>query len=202
MQKSVFRPYQLISPFFLATGLLALTLISFHLSNHNTAHAATTASPLDVVISEVAWMGTAVSANDEWLELYNNMGSSVDLTGWTLNAADGTPSIGLSGSIPANSYFLLERTDDSTVPGVSADLLYTGALVNDGEDLVLRDGAAAVVDRVDSSGGWFSGHNAGRVPMVRVDTQLDGSQATNWSYNPRCGSATNTLGISRTCTLT
>ncbi len=115
-------------------------------------------------------MGTAVSSSDEWIELYNNTVSAVDLTGWTLNAADGTPGIALSGSIPANGYFLLERTDDNTVPGVTADLLYTGALGNDGEDLVLRDDASAVVDRVDSSAGWFSGHADGRVPMARVDT--------------------------------
>lgn len=25
----------------------------------------------DVVINEIAWMGTIASANDEWLELYN-----------------------------------------------------------------------------------------------------------------------------------
>lgn len=186
----------------LAISLLTLTLVSFNLSNRNTAHAATTATPLDVAISEVAWMGTAVSSSDEWIELYNNTGNPVDLTGWTLNAADGTPGIALSGSIPANGYFLLERTDDSTVPGVTADLLYTGALGNGGEDLVLRDDASAVVDRVDSSAGWFSGHADGRVPMVRLDTTLDGSQANNWEYNPRCGSATNSAGISHMCTLT
>ncbi len=202
MQRTVSRKSQLLSSFLLAIGLLALTLVSFHRSSGNTAHAATTASPLDVAISEIAWMGTAVSSSDEWIELYNNTGSAVDLTGWTLNAADGTPGIALSGSIPANGYFLLERTDDSTVPGVMADLLYTGALTNDGEDLVLRDDASAVVDRVDSSAGWFSGHADGRVPMARVDTTQDGSKVNNWDYNPRCGSATNTLGISRTCTLT
>ena len=202
MHKKVSRKFQLLFPFVLAIGLLALTLVSFHLSNRNTVHAAATASPRDVAISEIAWMGTAVSSLDEWIELYNNTGSSVDLAGWTLAAADGTPGIALSGNIPANGYFLLERTDDSTVPGVTADLLYTGALGNGGEDLVLRDGASSVVDRVDSSAGWFSGHADGHVPMVRVDTTQDGSQADNWDYNPRCGSATNTLGVSRTCTLT
>ena len=63
MQRTVSRKFQLLSPFLLAIGLLALTLVSFHLSSGNTVHAAATASPLDVVISEIAWMGTAVSAN-------------------------------------------------------------------------------------------------------------------------------------------
>jgi len=157
---------------------------------------------LNVVVSEIAWMGTTDSHNDEWIELYNNTSSPIDLTDWTLDAADGTPAITLTGSVPAGGYFLLERTDDTTVPGVPADKIYTGALVNDGEDLVLRDDVSTIVDRVDCASGWFAGHNAGRVPMMRVDTSTGGSQTGNWTYNPRCGTATNSAGISRTCTLT
>ncbi|MBN1935638.1 MAG: lamin tail domain-containing protein, partial [Anaerolineae bacterium] len=156
----------------------------------------------DVVISEIAWMGTAVSSDDEWIELYNNTSSPINLTGWMLTAADGTPSIALAGTIPAGGYFLLERTDDTTVLGVTADQLYTGASGNDGENLVLRDNASNIIDQVNCGIGWFSGHTDGRVPMVRVSTTSDGSQASNWTYNPRCGTATNSAGISRTCTLT
>jgi len=160
------------------------------------------ATYLDVVISEIAWMGTTVSATAEWLELYNNTASTVDLTGWTLRATDSTPSITLSGSIPPYSYYLLERSSDSTIPEVVADLTYSGALSNDGENLELRDAANLVIDALDCSAGWFSGHADGRVPMVRVDTLVGGSEATNWTYNPRCGSPTNSAGISHTCTLT
>jgi phosphatidylserine/phosphatidylglycerophosphate/cardiolipin synthase-like enzyme len=38
--------------------------------------------------------------------------------------------------------------------------------------------------------------------MVRVDAGVSGSQAGNWTYNPRCGSASNSAGISHTCPLT
>jgi hypothetical protein len=166
------------------------------------APAAPQASPLDVVISEIAWMGTTTSSSDEWIELYNNTASSIDLSGWTLNAANGSPSISLIGTIPTGGHFLLERTNDDSVPDVPADLIYSGGLGNDGEDLILRDGSSAVIDRVDCSAGWFSGHEAGRVPMVRVSTTVSGSIASNWTYNPRCGSATNSNGITRTCELT
>ena len=57
--------------------------------------AATGAAALHVVISEIAWMGTTASDDDEWIELHNNTRSDFDLTGWTLQAADGTPSITL-----------------------------------------------------------------------------------------------------------
>jgi hypothetical protein len=166
------------------------------------ALAAPQAAPLDVVVSEIAWMGTTASSNDEWIELYNTTGGPVDLTGWTLSAADSNPSIILNGTIPAGGHFLLERTDDDTVPGVPADQIYTGALGNDGEDLVLRDGASNIVDHVDCSAGWFSGHSDGRVPMVRVSTTASGSLTSTWTYNPRCGTATNSMGISHTCVLT
>ncbi len=156
----------------------------------------------DVVISEIAWMGTTTSSDDEWIELYNNTSNPINLAGWTLAAADGTPSIALAGTIPAGGYFLLERTDDTTVPGVVADQLYTGALGNDGENLILRDDTSTVIDQVNCSVGWFSGHTDGRVPMMRISTTADGNQAGNWTYNPRCGTATNSAGISHTCTLT
>jgi hypothetical protein len=55
-------------------------------------------APLDVVINEVAWSGTACSTYDEWIELYNNTGSPIDLNGWTLQ-----------GTIPAHGSYLLER---------------------------------------------------------------------------------------------
>ncbi|MCR4407064.1 MAG: lamin tail domain-containing protein [Anaerolineae bacterium] len=93
----------------------------------------------DVVINEVAWMGTAASAQDEWIELRNNTDQDIDLNGWTLAAADGSPTIALTGTIPAGGYYLLERTDDTTVSNIPADQVYTGDLNNNGEVLVLRN---------------------------------------------------------------
>jgi phosphatidylserine/phosphatidylglycerophosphate/cardiolipin synthase-like enzyme len=163
---------------------------------------AAAAASLTVVIKEVAWMGTTTSVNHEWLSLYNNTDGAIDLTGWTLTAADGTPAIALSGVIPAQGHFLLERTSDSSVPGVPADLIYTGALGDNGEDLLLRDAGSNLIDRVNSSAGWFAGHKDGRVPMLRLDTTADGSLPDNWQHNPRCGTATNSAGLTHTCTLT
>ena len=138
-----------------------------------------TESPRDVVISEIAWMGTTTSSDDEWIEPYsNNTGSDIDLTNWTLSATDGTPSITLAGTIPAGGYYLLERTDDTTVPGVAADQTYSGGLHNDGEQLFLRDASSTLIDEVDCTGGWYAGHNDAKVPMVRVNTLLPGTTST------------------------
>ena len=120
-----------------------------------------------VEISEVAWMGTANSAQDEWLELYSPNGAQLE--GWTLVAADGGMTINLSGQISAGGYFLIERTDDSTVPDVSADLIvpFGNGLNNNGEHLILKDSYGAVVDSVDASSGWPAGDNSTKETMQK-----------------------------------
>ncbi len=128
-------------------------------------------------------MGTLHSANHEWIELYNGSDSSVDLSGWTLWAEDGIPKISLSGSIPGQGYFLLERSSDSTVnfdPPVLSDLIYTGALVDAGEILVLRDASGTEIDRVDS---WYFGAVAGRISMERISFLEPGTEEVNWADN-------------------
>jgi len=134
----------------------------------------------EVVINEIAWMGTAVSANDEWLELKNNTDQEIDLTGWTLKATDGTPEMALSRTIPAGGYFLLERTDDSSVPDIAADQIYSGALSNAGENLELRDGQNNLIDSVNCSEGWFAGNNSSKQTMERKNPQATGSDSANW----------------------
>ena len=71
------------------------------------AGVATGADAGDVVIYEIAWMGTSASTSEEWIELFNTTGSSIDLSGWILAASDGTPSVSLSGTIGANSNVLV-----------------------------------------------------------------------------------------------
>jgi hypothetical protein len=105
-------------------------------------------------ISEVAWMGSTVSANHEWIELANSSDLSVSVDGYTLT--DGASlSITLAGSIPGGGYGVLERTSDESAPG-TALLVYTGALVNTGTTLTLRDGQGAIVDQVVGGENWSS----------------------------------------------
>ena len=93
----------------------------------------------DIIINEIAWMGTENSANDEWIELYNNSTEQVILYEWKLVATDGSPTITLSGIITGGGFFILERSDESTLPGITADIIYTGSLSNSGEVLQLKN---------------------------------------------------------------
>src|SRR3989338_780318 len=101
-----------------------------------------------VKINEIAWMGTSVSANNEWIELKNDGNETVDALGWRLEWNDAKSGITfddkkcVNTKIAANNFLLLERTSDETVLGISADCIYTGALSNGGELLVLKNAVA------------------------------------------------------------
>jgi hypothetical protein len=121
------------------------------------------------VINEIAWMGTTASASDEWIELKNTGDQPVDLSGWTLSSADAKLHVSLDRSIPARGFYLLERTDDTSVAGISADLIYTGALSNAGEGLALNDRSGAAVDTADFSSGWPAGDSTSKKTMERTE---------------------------------
>ena len=121
----------------------------------------------NVFINEIAWMGSSTSANDEWIELFNSTQEAIDLSGWRIEAEDGSPSILLSGTIAPSGYFLLERTDDTTVPEVKANFIYSGALENGGEQFSVLDSYGNIVDEVDGSKGWPAGDSRARQTMER-----------------------------------
>ncbi|MCH8878091.1 MAG: lamin tail domain-containing protein, partial [Chloroflexi bacterium] len=123
--------------------------------------------PQTILINELAWAGTTASSSDEWIELQNQTDSAIDLAGWRLTD-DGDIKVALGGTIPAFGYFLLERTDDTTIADISADQIYTGSLVNGGERLELLDPSGAVVDTANAGGGgWPAGEAGSRRSMER-----------------------------------
>jgi len=107
----------------------------------------------NVSISEVAWMGSHESANHEWIELFNS-GESISVEGWTLGDG-GNLTITLSGTIPANTYAVLERNrSDEGSTSVTPFLNYAGALVNSGATLTLLRADGSVADQVSGGENW------------------------------------------------
>jgi hypothetical protein len=138
------------------------------------------ATSLDVVINEIAWMGSPVSSYDEWIEVYNDTGDIISLDGWKIKAADGTLEIYLNGDLPGKSFYLLERTDDNSVPDKEADLIYKGALKNEGETLALYDNSDNLMDSVNCHAGWFAGNNETKQTMERKTSEFPGDSPDNW----------------------
>jgi hypothetical protein len=131
-----------------------------------------------VRFSEVAWMGSAASSADEWIELTNDGTLTQDLSGWTIVGKGGKTVVSLSGSVPPGGYFLIERGDDETVPSVAADLAlpFGKGIGNDGETLKLKDGSGSVIDTVVGGKNW---KNIGGDNKTKETAQLvDGTWVT------------------------
>ncbi|MGI9118318.1 MAG: lamin tail domain-containing protein, partial [Minisyncoccia bacterium] len=136
-------------------SLLGLCFLFF---NFNKAYA-------DVYINEIAWMGDSVSSTNEWLELYNDGTIDVDLEGWSIVSEDGSPNISINGAansiIGSKKYYLIERTDDTTVPNVTADFVtaFGSGLSNSGEKIFLKKPDGTIVETLDFKTGWPAGVN-------------------------------------------
>ncbi len=134
------------------------------------------AAHADVIITEVAWMGTANSQYSEWVELYNDGGASVNLAGWKLyESGSSTLVFTFTKSIAAGGYLLLERTTASSpdaVTGINdeAGAFGGGGFANTGENLVLKDRGGNTMDTLDFLSGWPAGDATTKETM-----QWDGS---------------------------
>jgi hypothetical protein len=146
---------------------------------------------LDVVINEIAWMGTENSANDEWIELYSNLSSPIDISEWKIASNDKTPNILLENKILPKGFFILERTDDTTLPNIKANLIYKGSLNNDGEYLRLIDANGKIIDEIDCSKKWFFGDNQTKRTMERKNALINGNDLSNWQTSQDSGGTPN-----------
>jgi len=152
----------------------------------------------NVVVNEIAWMGTTNSASDEWIELYST--DTADLTDWHLITEDGAMDIALSGSITAGGYVLIERTDDTTVPDISADIIapFGSGLSNNGEVLILKNSSGTEVDKVHTESppvgeGWPAGDNITKETMQKSGGAWITAMATPKAANISAGSSKNNL---------
>jgi len=143
---------------------------------------------LEVVINEIAWAGTHNEySTDEWIELFNNTTSSIDLSEWQIkiNGEDIKISNYINTIIKPQDYYLLERSDDNTIKEIQADAIFlsTSGLKNSGAILELFDNTGKKIDEVDCLDGWFDGDTAKYRSMERIDSKVDGNSADNWQTN-------------------
>jgi hypothetical protein len=146
-----------------------------------------------VILSEIAWMGTAQSASDEWIELMNRSGTPVDIGGWQLLDRGGQIKVVISHDARLTGdkpYYLLERTNDDSVPGVDADEIYVGALSNSGEAIRVFDEQCDLIDEVIARTGWPAGDASQKRTMERGPVDL------SWrTHNGAADGASGFLGL-------
>ncbi len=139
----------------------------------------------DVVINEVSWMGTDHSSSDEWVELYNNTDSDIDMSGWTMEDDAGPIDMSFSGVIiPSRGYIIIENSED-TVDDVTGGLIDSSiGFSNTGEKLVLKDNFGSVIDTVGvTATAWYAGTSSPNFTMERKNPMKSGTDATNWATN-------------------
>ena len=144
---------------------------------------------IPIAINEIAWMGTNASTFDEWLELKNNTGHTIDLSQWVLGSRDDAPYIILSGSIAPHEYRVIERRANTIVVNAEVSVYGNGssqwALGNGGEELVLSR-ASTTLDKTPEiiGGNWTAGDNASstnRKTMERYNPKSFGDNPENWT---------------------
>ncbi|PIT90931.1 hypothetical protein COU17_03170 [Candidatus Kaiserbacteria bacterium CG10_big_fil_rev_8_21_14_0_10_49_17] len=142
-----------------------------------------------VAISEVAWMGTEASAEDEWMEVYNRTPLTIDLSSLSIVSADGDVEFALSGTLGGGEYQLIERDDDTAVSSQPAGTIASFSLDDSGEELRLVHGLGTATTTLDQTpevatcSGWCAGLLSEMRSMERADFDADGSLESSWWSN-------------------
>ncbi len=152
-----------------------------------------------LMIAQVAYDTPGTDSVEEFVDLYNPNGASVDLGGWSLADNAGSWTFPGGTTIAAGSYLTVARDTsgfaalhgfDPDVSGMSI------ALNNGGDKLDLRDDTGATVDHVaweSFEAGWTITAPIGD-SIERVDLSSDSDTAADWGVtspaSPRGGPTT------------
>jgi len=139
------------------------------------------ASTGDVVISEIMYNNPGTD-DYEFIELYNNASSAVDLNGWSFVQ-------GVTFTFPAHTLapgdFVLVAIDSAAFETAFGKTAYqwTGGLNNGGETIKLVDGAGTFVDSVayDDANGWPTTPDGFGPSLVLCDYGSDNNDPANWA---------------------
>ncbi len=137
----------------------------------------------DVVITEIMYNPPEIG-NDvlEFIELYNNGSTAVNLIGYTFTSGVDYTFPGFN--LGAGEYVVVavDSALFETNFGVSAFQWESGALSNSGELIALANGDGVVVDSVDFSdgNGWPSSADGEGASLVLCDVSSDNNDAANW----------------------
>lgn len=150
-----------------------------------------------IVISEVFYDTPGTDSDEEWIELFNAGGSTVDISGWTITDNNGTGSTYTysNGVSLAAGTFYTVATDQSGFNSLYGknpdDSGSIPALNNGGDTIILKDGQGSTVDEVAWEGGASSGIPSGwgsssnpsastGSSIVRSDPFVDTDAYSDW----------------------
>lgn len=154
------------------------------------------AAPLNVVINEIAWMGSKIEGVEsknwgryEWLELYNTTEQEIDISGWKLENAKAKKETLIIpvGKIKPESYFLICQKEIGNCDLIESKLSLHNEYNKNGK-LILKAPAENLIDAAPEANKpkWPGGDNETKQTMERKNPQSPGSDSLNWqtSRNP------------------
>ena len=136
-----------------------------------------------IVINEIHYDPDIKTQPAEFVELYNNGATAVDLSGWRF--ADGIDFTFPSGvTIPAGGYVLVAQNPATVLSkwGRTAYGPYSGQLSNTGERLLLQDRDGVTADQVNYQAG-FPWPTVGETPgfsIELINPSMDNDLGGNW----------------------
>lgn len=168
-------------------GSLALLIFGFFIFGSNLPSAS--ADSPSIVINEIMYHPESGVDNDEFLEIHNTTGATVDLTDWCFTA--GISLCFSSGTtIASGAYAIISPNAAHTLStyGVATIGTYTGKLDNGGETLTLTDNNSNIINSItyDDTPPWPTSPDGEGPSMVLKDPSKDNTLATSWAACP-CG---------------
>jgi hypothetical protein len=158
-----------------------------------------------VTINEVMYNPASSNGGNEWIELYNNEGSAIDISGWTIDRAKSSTSTwNTRYTIPSST--TIASGEFLVIGGETvgfADLNLSGSTLdfgNSNDAVRLADDSATVVDTVvygsDNADGWLDDNGSTASPAApasegsSIARTLDGSDTNDSSVDFAAGTAT------------
>lgn len=146
---------------------------------------------LDIVINEIAWMGSEVGWRDEWIELRNMTDRDIDLSGWVIeNASKNHGSLEIPQDVKytilSNGYYLISyysKADNLLEPKTALNVIVDWRVKNmgiisfannykDNGQLRLKDNYGTLIDQTPSptDNNWPAGDNKTKQTMERTNS--------------------------------
>lgn len=140
----------------------------------------------EVVINELAWAGSSLSAQDEWIELKNTTDTEIDISGWQLTKNTGEEQLMITipegSSVPPGGYFLISNYPaGESVLAIEPDLVDSSiTLSNSNLQIKLYSGDWTQVENlVDTAGDGGDPKVLGGDNLMKSSMERD-SDYTGW----------------------
>ena len=153
-------------------------LVGLGLSGVPSSALATEVPSHEVLIHEIAWMGTSASSRQQWVELYNTRSDDLSIDGWTLATEDGRFQLELSGTLRPHESFIISQERFPNVAGIEAQATFTGRWSTARIHLRLLDSEGELVDELD---GWHAGDSDTFATMQRLYPYRRGISPRAWT---------------------